>query len=798
MPSIKSVSIHAFRGISDLELILDGKNFFLKGENATGKSSIVEAFEFFFTGKLSMFEGEGTQSLSLSKHGPHKNFNKEDVSIKVAFYPGNVTLERTFEAKPEPSGQMLKYFEEGQRGTFVLRRSQILKFIASIPAERFRAIASIIGVERLDNFELAMKRASEELNSNFVMRKERRETVLTNISGYLSEDIADAKHALDSLNTKLNKVKFTPLTSFDDTGKISDEFLKTFKESAGIEQVLKLNEAIEELEHFSIDDEITDCLSELNAKMKPLLEEKSKKEMFLRDFLVKGQQVVEKDERGICPFCGQDVDRQKLIEQIKSRLQTLSGLSKEATEVRQSVSDLEDKLGSLLENIESVCEKIKPLEQLNRTRTGLEKARERLTKLKEKLKLAKELKLEKEMSVDQFAEYMKTVERLIRLSRTKCKKLFKEIGVTRDWKEKMNVIDLANKVSVLVKELREIDDALVTEEKQSIDAKKVYEAFCETKKMKMNEVYDSIRGNVNTFYSTLHPNEPHKNVEINVEMARRASTDLKIESFGSKEDPRAFTSEGHLDSLGLCVFLAFAKKFNKDCNFIVLDDVVTTIDSQHRGLICKLLFEQFRNYQLFITTHDAIWYDQLCANQRAFGITGECKNMEITKWTLETGPIVEPFKPRWEYIESKIGSSDRSGAANEGRRYLEWLLKNICEDIMARPIFKTSGYTVADLFTPAKARLETLLVDSAFKQKTSECFQELEATTIMGNLLSHDNLEAENVSIEEVRRFCIAIHELHLDFSCPDCGAFLKYYQDMKRLRCPNAGCRQQIDVVCH
>jgi recombinational DNA repair ATPase RecF len=48
---IKTINIHAFRGIPDLELQLDGKNLLLRGENGTGKSSIVEAIEFFFTGR---------------------------------------------------------------------------------------------------------------------------------------------------------------------------------------------------------------------------------------------------------------------------------------------------------------------------------------------------------------------------------------------------------------------------------------------------------------------------------------------------------------------------------------------------------------------------------------------------------------------------------------------------------------------------------------------------------------------------------------------------------------------------
>jgi len=45
---IKSINIRAFRGIPTLDLPLNGKSVLLKGENGTGKSSIIEALEFFF------------------------------------------------------------------------------------------------------------------------------------------------------------------------------------------------------------------------------------------------------------------------------------------------------------------------------------------------------------------------------------------------------------------------------------------------------------------------------------------------------------------------------------------------------------------------------------------------------------------------------------------------------------------------------------------------------------------------------------------------------------------------------
>ncbi|KPV63252.1 MAG: recombination protein F [Candidatus Bathyarchaeota archaeon BA2] len=792
MPTnIKSINIHAFRGIPDLDLPLDGSSLLIKGENGTGKSSIVEAFEFFFTGKLSIFEGEGTQSLSLQKHAPHNDFSRDDVSIKITFDPGKVTLERTFADQPELPSQLKDYFNAASKGTFILRRSQILKFIASVPSDRFRAIASILGVEQLDNVELAMKRAYEEVDEGVNSKRERIQSTLVQISGLLGESVAETNQVLPSINRRLAEAGLITITSFDEVDNIVQEMLKTTDLN-----VTRLSEISEKLKTLRIDEQLIKSLGDLNRRLTPFLEAKTKRELSINEFLVKSRQAVEEDERNICPLCGQVVDREELLKQINERLQTLSQLSEEASEIRRTSLNIEEKLSLLAIEVEKMCSELEPYKQLNSARLKLLKMGNFFRKFTDKVKTAKEFN--ETIPVDAFEAKHTNLKTLVESLSAKCQTMLEKIGVPEDWKNKIRAITIVSQVKGLVSETTKIESDLRIEEQQLEHIKMIYNTFSETKKSKKNEIYEAIVGNVNAFYSMLHPNDPHRNIELKIAAGRRASAELRIESFDrSKEDPRAFTSEAHQDSLGLCIFLAFVKKFNAGCNFIVLDDVVTTIDAQHRQLICKLLLEQFKDYQLFITTHDGIWYEQLRSHQRAFKVNGNWKNLEIIRWTLQTGPLIEPFKPRWEKIKDKLDSCDKQGAAIEGRNYLEWLLKEICRVTMARPIFKTDRYTVADLLVPAKERLNELAKEPLFQERTSKGFQELEATVIMGNLLAHDNPEAENVSIEEVKRFCEAVHALHNIFLCPECGSFLRYYQDMKKLRCPDPHCQKPTEIAC-
>ena len=186
------------------------------------------------------------------------------------------------------------------------------------------------------------------------------------------------------------------------------------------------------------------------------------------------------------------------------------------------------------------------------------------------------------------------------------------IDLTVEEKRVLEIARLIDQIRSKSADISRITDELHSYQAYHSASKKIYDEFSDAKKSKIQEVYDIIGEDIRRFYSSLHPGEPHKNIELIVATGRRASTELKIESFGREgEDPRALTSEGHLDSLGLCIFLAFVKKFNQDCSLIILDDVVTTVDSKHRNHICKLLIEEFQEKQMIVTTHDNLWYEQL-------------------------------------------------------------------------------------------------------------------------------------------------------------------------------------------
>jgi recombinational DNA repair ATPase RecF len=622
---IKTINIHAFRGIPDLELQLDGKNLLLRGENGTGKSSIVEAIEFFFTGKI--FHLEGTRGLSLQRHGPHINFGANDVNVELIFNPGSVSLNRTFESSSLPPEQFKDYFQITQKGVFILRRSQILTFIMSNPADRFRAIGSIIGIEPLDAIELEMMRVRDNLKGEIDSKEDKIDGLISDLSTIIEKDITKVEDVLPVLNEILQEADLPLIKSLGDVDKHAEEMLKTVKKAENIDRIGVFNEVLETTKTELIAQEVIGELNDFNNKVKHLLQEDIRLELSVADLLESGRKVIEEEEMDICPLCEHKIDRRRLLAKIDNRLKTLRNLSEKASEIRTMYVPLKNKLNQIADKVDAIISKIESFPEMAEEKSKIIKKIAFLKEFVPHITSAKDLK--DIIPVQVFDKQKNEINGAWSSLSTKCSQVLDIIGLTEDEKKVLDLVRLIEQTRSKTTELSKTQTKLKIDQNRFDLAEKIFSTFSETKKAKIQEIYNSIQGNIQSFYSSLHPNELHKNIELTVALGRRASTELRMESFGREgEDPRAFTSEGHLDSLGLCIFLGFVKKFNEGCSLIVLDDVVSTVDAKHRENICKLLFEEFRDQQLIITTQDEVWYEQL----RAFNVFMELR--EILKIKL--------------------------------------------------------------------------------------------------------------------------------------------------------------------
>jgi len=360
---IKTISVRAFRGIPDLELELEGKNLLVRGENGTGKSSIVDAIEFFFTGEVNHLGG--VQGLSLQRHGFHTNFKPSDVEVTVIFDPGHICLKRDFTTIPSPPAPLNPYFQIAQKGTFILHRSQILDFITSRPADRYRAIGNILGIEQLDEAELEMMRLRDELEGKVNSLKQQLSGKLQELSSVLAEEVTDIGQIVPILNKMLKKANLPLIKSLDNVDEHAKEMLKSVKKPDALDQTKHLNRIVSLTKVPFVTEENVSELRDLNAKVNNLLRSKAKKQLSFAELLNTGRGIIEQEGLDICPLCEQEIEREKLLIKIGKRIETLQYLSEQSSDLRRLSVPVIERLIKILEELRHISSEINSLPELS-------------------------------------------------------------------------------------------------------------------------------------------------------------------------------------------------------------------------------------------------------------------------------------------------------------------------------------------------------------------------------------------------------------------------------------------------
>ena len=775
--TISNANIKAFRGIPCTELPLEGNSLLLIGENGTGKSSIVDAMEFFFTGEVSSLKG--MKGISLQRHVPHKNFGVDEVMIELSF--GDEKLVRTFNKTPEPSENLNDYFNVAQNGKFILRRKELLQVIDARPAERFDAITDLIGINSLKQTEKEMRLARGFLNKEVDQKKKLLENIIQDISNIIGQKIENASDVFPILNNLLENNNLPIIESVEDVSKHKEKLFRFTKSSYKVDMFYSLQEILEKSKSIN-NDNICESIRNLNKEFSLLMQNNLTNSRSILDLFKIGKKILKQEENiESCPLCEQPIKRKLLLDQIELRYETLDELRINLAKIIKESSELVEEIKNSIADFKYIIKKMDLISELDIEKKNLSREVDLLEDINREFSksINKDIRIP---SVEIIKESDKINKILVEIVE-KCTNLESEIELNKEEKIFLEFVETIIKATSKIEDLKKADDALKTSTTNFEIAEKIYDKFSSLKSTKIQEIFDSIKSDMQKYYSFLHPDDPHKNIDLKIS-GKGTSAVLEIESFGRPgEDPRAYTSEGHLDTLGLCIFLAFVKKFNRKCNLIILDDIVTTVDSPHRESICRLLFEEFKRKQFIITTHDGLWFKQVSSLIDAYGLVNKFMKCVIYRWDEDNGPSIKYYKFKWERIPERIDAGERACAGNEIRQYLEWVLENICKSTGASLPIIDRGFTVGELIGPARGRLKELIADDETRLEIRDTFKEIDKS-IMGNLLSHHNELSANASINDVKRFFESVNKLHMLVSCPSCKRFLSYESNADRMIC--------------
>lgn len=197
-------------------------------------------------------------------------------------------------------------------------------------------------------------------------------------------------------------------------------------------------------------------------------------------------------------------------------------------------------------------------------------------------------------------------------------------------------------------------------------------------KAQAKEVIDEISADIQAMWAILHPGEPIDNLQLYIPADADKAVDIKLRFHGVEQDsPRLTLSEGHRNSLGLCIFLAMSKREGQSDRPVFLDDVVVSFDREHRGMIAEILKEHFNTRQVIVLTHDRDWYAdlrvQLPGNDWGFKTLLPYESPDLgIRWSHKTGT----------FDDARSLLKDRpDAAANDARKIMDVELAIVAEKL---------------------------------------------------------------------------------------------------------------------
>ena len=233
--------------------------------------------------------------------------------------------------------------------------------------------------------------------------------------------------------------------------------------------------------------------------------------------------------------------------------------------------------------------------------------------------------------------------------------------------------------------------------------------------------------------------------------------------------PSGYLSDSQIHTVALSLRLAAIRKFNSGAPIIVLDDVVTSYDADHRKTIASTLAEEFQGFQIVLVTHDEQFFnllqDHLPAATWLF--------RRITHIDSSFGPVFSDHRTPDEVIQRKLDGGDLVG--EEMRKSQEEWLLTICRDfgveVAIRPIDKPYQYDRSELATALARFLKSHSLVAPIVPGMSNQFLSSLQRGVVENFASHfSNNPYRSVSSgDELARW--KEYRFFRDlFVCLDCG----------------------------
>jgi len=710
---LHTLHIQNVRGIRSLSLSPAGANFVVWGPNGSGKSAVVDAIDFLITGRMSRLSGKGTKGITLSRHGPHIDTSPDQAfvqaTIGVRGVPGLISLRRsiadpeTFEIDPPnlaPIGPILALASSGQH---VLSRREILRFITSEASTRAQDIQSLLNLSQVETTRKALVSLANDALARSHGTSVALESAKLATASTIGTDHYDPQQILDVVTHNRRLLGAPPPEGLASTLLKKDAPLPAAQPGRPAVNVTLVGGDIAALIALLEPAELSARRASCEALDSQITELRRTPELLAsmkrKQLLSAGLALL--DESGACPLCDKHWPRGELNSYLRAKLARAHQGEAQALTISHGASQIMRAASAA----SSTIKRITPIT----VAAGLQDASRILTQWGQAMGPLLESLADPLNRYPAPASTTATVARLSAPDNTAPILEAAIVSLREAYPEATPELTAWEVLTRLEENLKAVELQTTAHHLTEIflaRAIALRDAFMAARDETLTSLYDSISGRFSDLYRKLHePDEGNFAAQIHAEGAGLA---FEVDFYGrGVHPPHALHSEGHQDSMGICLYLALSERLNQGLiDLTILDDVVMSVDAGHRRQICHLLATEFPERQFLITTHDRTWANQL----RTEGIVTPACRIEFANWSLETGPLVSLENEMWQRITTALEHNDMPSAAVLLRRGSEEFFATVCNALEASVPFRIDGrYELGDLLPAAVARYRRLL-----------------------------------------------------------------------------------------
>ena len=794
MIQVEDVRIVELRGIRELLLRPSRRNFVISGPNGSGKSGVVDAIQFGLTGDISRLAGKGTGALTVQKHGPHVD-HRDDLTVaevsltlyftdldKTAILTRNVKNAKMFSLKPDDDAARAVLEEVAQHPDLTLSRREIIKYILVEAGERSNQIQALLKLEAIGSVRSVLKTATNKIASAYSSAQKGTAQAADELCRHLNVEAPTDGHILAAVNTRLQVLGLPAIHEIT-----ADTVLNAgipeggqqvpFNKATAIRNVDELRKAQEGFARLGVADAASILAHIETLEGDPALLETLRQ----RSFVQRGLALVSGPR---CPLC--DVESED-EEHLRTHLQTKLTKSEQAEDVQKNLLSNAAVIASHAKRIAGLLASVRPLASSHGPvgfGEDLAAWAGDLTAFAQRMTTADDV-LDQKTRIEQG--WLAVPPSLTEASAALAAAILGKPDQTSS-------ADAHGFLTLAQDRMRRYRQAQRAEERAKNAAeigKLTYATYCDVTEKHLTALYAAVENAFSEFYREINSeDEGAFKAQFQLDEGKLG---LEVAFYGrGMFPPGAYHSEGHQDGMGVCLYLALMKRLlGSRFRFAVLDDVVMSVDRDHRKQFCRLLRDRFPNTQFIITTHDKVWAKQM----QTEGLVEQKGGIAFHSWSVQTGPIFEQMTEVWDEIEGDLAKNEVETAASRLRRHLEYVAGEVADQLGAKPTYRGDfSYDLGDLL-PAVIGRQSELLKLAAKSANDWKNEDAKAQVAAIRTARSEILKKHGGEEWVVNR---AIHYNEwASFTTAEFRAVVEAYKALLlQFRCPNIECESWLYVT--